>query len=473
MSIQRVASVLCFLLLISLFDSSTGQAQSIPTEYVNTWDFYGDNAHQVLSIFEDGSFVFFFQQDSGDSLSDEDCTRTVQTAAGQLELEDDTLTLNYDYGHSIQYPNCVFYADGEVNEFGEGSFELDVEYDEYLNYLYLNNTQHSARNWSDTLLESVEVSSGSPIPAEFIGSWSSFSASGSIGLSKTLTLAADGSYTITTVLVDSENDDLNVYQHYEGQASVDGLLLQLEQESAEITYDETETHPDLMEEQHTVWLGFDQTRGYLLYLDGNELRLDGSGGTSPATETATNPFYEDFERNSVAWEESDDNDFVSEINDGVYRIEFDDDSEYLNWVVAPGFDDWDLAPQFDGTYSYQIDMRVSCDGNCIVGVGFGIDEGYQGGTFLYYKNGSYVVQDTYVGEILDDGETNERIDIYDGDWHTLHIEIRRGGFRFAVDGEDMFETRGDVDVAGTIGFQMMREDEEVEIEFEIDNIIVE
>jgi hypothetical protein len=466
----RVFLALVMLLCMSSF-SSIGQ--DVPEELINIWEYYGTDETQILSIFSDGSFVFYQEERSESDVTDEDCERSVETSRGTIDAGRSEITLIQESSYSIEFPACGLRVDGEVDDERTDELELSFEYDEDANQLILDDVEFNGR-FSGVELESVAFDDDD-MPAEFVGSWVTDFSVEDMTLTSLLQLNEDGSYFREYTFI---TEDSELISRDSGEASLNDLILELEQDESVLVMDGEEFPVDTADEQNVVWLAVEDGR-MSIYINGLVSYLEG-GGTASATEEPSGvvSFEEDFEENRFGWEEGEGDGYVSEFNDGVYIMEFSDDADTTGWIVGPGFTDWDLAPQFEGSYVFQFDFRGECDEVCGVGMAVGLEEQYEGGVTMYYwpldnRDGFFRLYDRDNDEVLDEGEPFDRIDIFDEEWHTLRLEVSEDNLEFFIDGESIYEyDDGEMDVEGTIGFVMVRDSTDFEFSVEFDNVIV-
>jgi hypothetical protein len=469
MRLRDFGIFLCSILSLSFLGSLSSSGQDIPEEYVNVWEYYDADTSQVLSVFSDGSFIFYSDERSSEDVGDEDCERRVEASRGRLDIRRRSLTLIQESSYRIDYPACGLRIDGDVSERRSRELEFSLDFDEDSNQIILDDIAHTGRYTDNRLVESVEISSGSPIPTEFLGTWTNSSSATFL-----LRFLEDGRYfrEFSYVIEGQE-----ISSSDSGQASIDDLVLRLAPEAAELIVDGEVMEIEIADEQNIVWLAFEEEDGLILYLNGLPNFFEDSQSVE-VDETVEGGFYEDFESNDEGWEEGSGKGYVSEFDEGVYHMAFTSDNASTGWIISPGFTNWDLAPQFEGSYRYQFDFRGECSGVCGIGMVFGMQAGYESGGYMYYwplddSNGFFRLFDEDSSATLEEGEPYEWIDIFDGDWHTLRLEISEDSLGYWIDAESIFEYEGSLSTEGSIAFVMVRDDSSLEFDIEIDNLSVE
>lgn len=185
-------------------------------------------------------------------------------------------------------------------------------------------------------------------------------------------------------------------------------------------------------------------------------------------------FRENFNTNDYDWEVYEGEGVFSDIVDGVYVMSFEEAYEYTGWGVAPGFNNFELAPQFSPPYEWEMTVQnaQSSSGHLCVYMLYNMQENYDCDTILYCDSG-WVGYSTWASTTFDTIETTTAIDLLDGS-HQFLLRVEPDSVELSIDGETI-STLTDVDNrTGSIGIGLSRDADSVvdEVSIEFDDIIV-
>jgi hypothetical protein len=171
-------------------------------------------------------------------------------------------------------------------------------------------------------------------------------------------------------------------------------------------------------------------------------------------------FEDDFDDNTADWETVDDEDVLSGFGDGVYVIEYKPPQPFCSdcgWLVAPGFSDWDLAPQLAPPYDMQIEIGNVQDAaeNYRLVLMFHVQADYADYyAFSIRRNGEWTLEsgreEAFVADVV------EPIPFQDGATHTLGVRVGTDVYTFWVD--DRLITQVAVqEIAGLLGERQLHD----------------
>lgn len=473
---------LIFLVILSglLVRVVSTTAQAIRRTVVNVWDYYDSDDSQTVVFYSDSSYVLYWSHDSLEDNLNQNCQTRVIASQGTAMFSGTMATLTQAQVYQIDYPDCSRqYTGGSVLRLTPQQVNVTVELTGY-GTLVLSGVAHLGY-LTERTLQPVPDSGDSLLPSGLVGHWSYLAASQSGMLATVdLTLFPDGTF-IEEILFYAESIDCTTTANTAGHVQIDGLILLLEPVTREQTdCDGQPTTSDLAVEQHVWWLVHDSQDGLLLYLDGSRYTLV-STSVQPAPAVTPEPattvesaapenrrtlFADDFSDNSADWETGSGDGYVTDVADGVYRMDFAENASSTHWIVAPGFTDASLAPGFIAPFNYEIDVRGSCSIYCGVGLLFGVQPGYSDVLEMMYLYtsfgvGIYELRDlgslSETNVVLESGIALNAINLFDGQTHRLRLNVENSHVAFSIDGRPIGETQGDWETAGSIGFAMQRE----------------
>jgi hypothetical protein len=190
--------------------------------------------------------------------------------------------------------------------------------------------------------------------------------------------------------------------------------------------------------------------------------LDGILALIPLTDDRPILFRDHFYDNRVGWEESlSGYSVVSVIQNGLYTLDSVMTRDFEYWVIAPGFEDWSLAPVF--TEPYEVEFRVldvqSTSGGYGVAVLFDVQENYEPHKRLFINDdGTWqLYRWSGVLELLAEGTLEGgAIDFADRRSHVITLRVDTEQYTLFVDGKDVLHIPGFDPIRGTVGFGVAR-----------------
>lgn len=178
----------------------------------------------------------------------------------------------------------------------------------------------------------------------------------------------------------------------------------------------------------------------------------------PLTDTRPVPFRDHFYDNRAGWEISlTGNAVTSLIRDGLYTIVAAVTDQFEYWIVAPGFENWSLAPIFDEPYEVEfrvLDVQASSGGYGLA-ILFDVQQGYKPHKRLFLNSdGTWqLFRWTGVRELLGEGVLEGGpINLADRRSHVIKLRVETDQYTVFVDDNQVLQIPSVDPILGTVGF---------------------
>ncbi len=178
----------------------------------------------------------------------------------------------------------------------------------------------------------------------------------------------------------------------------------------------------------------------------------------PLTDTRPVPFRDHFYDNRAGWEISlTGNAVTSLIRDGLYTIVASVTDQFEYWIVAPGFENWSLAPIFDEPYEVEfrvLDVQASSGGYGLA-ILFDVQQGYKPHKRLFLNSdGTWqLFRWTGVRELLGEGVLEGGpINLADRRSHVIKLRVETDQYTVFVDDNQVLQIPSVDPILGTVGF---------------------